>query len=344
MHKKLASDLTSLAHSILQMKNKEDVLALKEKAHEVYEKLALLAYVEEYINTTPQATVTKEELIEKIAGANVGKVIEEGLLEEKESVTNEAEEEIIVTELVDEEETITPVEVIEKEVTPVVEEPVEKEEVEVPATEQPIEASVESIKETTEEIIVHELFEEEEEDEVVAAETKTAVEETPQKTDKKPVTEITEQPFDELEQLLFAEDITTITTEEEFVPVEEPKAEEIKEEKPVEKTPTLEDELQDTLPVDVMADLFQKAEPKKTVNDYLQNTIQIGLNDRIAFVNNLFDGDQTDFNRVVSQLNTFKTEKEAKSFINKMVKPDYDWSEKEEYETRFLEIIERRFS
>ena len=28
MHKKLASDLTSLAHSILQMKNKEDVLIL----------------------------------------------------------------------------------------------------------------------------------------------------------------------------------------------------------------------------------------------------------------------------------------------------------------------------
>ena len=39
MHKKLAADLTSLAHSILQMKNKEDVFALKTKAHEVYEKL-----------------------------------------------------------------------------------------------------------------------------------------------------------------------------------------------------------------------------------------------------------------------------------------------------------------
>ena len=63
MHKKLASDLTSLAHSILQMKNKEDVAALKEKAYEVYEKLALLAYVEEYINTTPHAEETKEELI-----------------------------------------------------------------------------------------------------------------------------------------------------------------------------------------------------------------------------------------------------------------------------------------
>ena len=32
MHKKLAADLTSLAHSILQLKNKEDVLVLKAKS------------------------------------------------------------------------------------------------------------------------------------------------------------------------------------------------------------------------------------------------------------------------------------------------------------------------
>ena len=68
------------------------------------------------------------------------------------------------------------------------------------------------------------------------------------------------------------------------------------------------------------------------------------MNDRIAFVKNLFDGNQEDFNRVISQLNTIKNEKSAKQFITKMIKPDYDWSDKEEYETRLLEIIERRFS
>ncbi|MBL4904778.1 MAG: hypothetical protein JKZ00_01870, partial [Flavobacteriaceae bacterium] len=70
MHKKLAADLTSLAHSVLQLKNKEDVLELKQKAHEIYEKLSVLAYVDEYINTTPNATVTKEELLEKIAAVD----------------------------------------------------------------------------------------------------------------------------------------------------------------------------------------------------------------------------------------------------------------------------------
>ena len=80
------------------------------------------------------------------------------------------------------------------------------------------------------------------------------------------------------------------------------------------------------------------------MNDALfKNNIQVGLNDRIAFVKYLFDGSQEDFNRVVSQLNSFKTEKEAKRFLNKLVKPDYDWNGKEEYEQRLTDLIERKF-
>jgi len=69
MHKKLAADLTSLAHSILQMKNKEDVFALKTKAHEVYEKLSVLAYVEEYLKNTPNPEYTKDELLDLVEKA-----------------------------------------------------------------------------------------------------------------------------------------------------------------------------------------------------------------------------------------------------------------------------------
>ena len=43
-------------------------------------------------------------------------------------------------------------------------------------------------------------------------------------------------------------------------------------------------------------------------------------------------------------LNYFKTEKEARKFINKMVKPDYNWSEHEELENRFMEIVSRKFA
>ncbi len=322
MHKKLASDLTSLAHSILQMKNKDDVLALKEKAHEVYEKLALLAYVEEYINTTPQAKETKEELLEKIV------IIEE-------TKTVEAIDEVVVDlpeEPVVKEEKVTEQEVI------VVEEVF---------VEQAIEESIEeNIKEDIVEILeeVEEIIEEEPIFIKVEEEVQEIEEPTIPEPIKNKVEEIEEQPFDELENLLFGNDDPAFKEVEFIEELKAPVEEEGKEEEvAATNAPTLEDELKDTLPVDVMADLFQKVEPKKTINDHLQTTIQIGLNDRIAFVKHLFDGDQTDFNRVLSQLNTFKTEKEAKNFINKMVKPDYDWSTKEEYETRFFEIIERRF-
>ncbi|WP_348727183.1 hypothetical protein [Tenacibaculum sp. 190130A14a] len=250
------------------MKNKDDVFALKEKAHEVYEKLSVLAYVEEYINNTPNATKTKEELLEEVSLAEVKRIESQNKIEEP-----LVEEDRIIHQL-----------------------------------EEDIEAEVEQEAEEIAEKVIEEITEE--------------------KIELKLVEEIIEQPFDELEEILFNND----TTKNDVKDVGE------------RKTPTLEEELEDTLPVDVMANLFEKAEVKKTLNDRLQSSIQIDLNDRIAFVKHLFNGDQADFNRVVSQLNTMKTEKEAKKFITKMVKPDYDWSEKETYETRLLEIIERRFA
>jgi len=249
MHKKLATDLTSLAHSILQLKNKEDVRVLKQKAYEIYEKLTVLAYVDEYIENTPNASETKEELLEKIA-----------------SVENK------------------------KEVAP-------------------LEEKTEEVVEVT--IAVPEIVEE-------------AKEEVP--------VEVIEEPsldLDDLEEDLFSAVETFDRSTEEAV-----------EEK---KSITLEEELEDTISIDVAADLFEKPVVKKSLNDQIHQNLQIGLNDRIAFVKHLFNGSQGDFNRVVSQLNSFKTEKEARKFIKKMVKPDYNWAEQEEYETRFMEIVERRF-
>ena len=109
------------------------------------------------------------------------------------------------------------------------------------------------------------------------------------------------------------------------------------------KISTLEDELQDTISVDIMADLFENV-PPKSLNDRLVNSIQIGLNDRIAFVKHLFNGEQEDFNRVISQLNSYETESEAKNFIENVVKPDYNWAEHEELENRFMEIVSRKFA
>ena len=75
----------------------------------------------------------------------------------------------------------------------------------------------------------------------------------------------------------------------------------------------------------------------------LSSTIQIGLNDRIAFVNNLFNFSQADFNKVLSTLNDFENKKEAFDFINYTVKPKYNWNGKEDLVDRFLTIIERKY-
>jgi len=84
----------------------------------------------------------------------------------------------------------------------------------------------------------------------------------------------------------------------------------------------------------------------KSLNEKLTNKeITVGLNDRLAFVKNLFNDSTEDFNRVISQLNTIDSYERSMAFIDNMVKPDYNqWAGKEEYEIRFLALIERRYS
>ena len=282
MHKKLESDLISLAHSILQMKNKENVFLLKQKAYEIYEKLSVLAFVEEYVNTTPGIQVKKEELILKVEEA----------YKVKDQISKEVDE-------------ANKVEVIEEDFKEVLLD-VEKEKTNIDI-EDSFPKEEKNLKEIADQSIdeVKEFLEVEEVSE-------------------------TEQPFNDLESLIFGD--------AEIEKIEDP-SEDIQELKDL----TLEEELDDTIPVDIIADLFEPLKPS-SLNDKLQTNIQIGLNDRIVFVKNLFEGSQEDFNRVISQLNTFKTEKEAKKFITKMVKPDYNWSEKEELENRLITIIEKRFA
>ena len=285
MHKKLAADLTSLAHSILQMKNKEDVFALKTKAHEVYEKLAVLACVEEYFNNTPNPEYTKDELLDLVKKAD-----------EKLDIEIEIENIEDMTSSFSESE---------------VDDPITKTEDLKDDEEQQLIESEDKVIESIEEDFVNEAIE-------LTLKGASDSSTTPEEGD-----DLFSQ-SDEVIDEAFEDELEAV----------EPNNEEI--------TLSLEDELKDTIAADVVADLFENA-PKKSLNDKIRDDIQIGLNDRIAFVKNLFGGSQEDFNRVVSQLNSFKTEKEAKKFINKMVKPDYNWAENEDIEQRFMSIVERKF-
>lgn len=246
MHKKIEAELVSIAHGILQMKNKADVVALQQRAKEAYEKLSVLAFVDRYLQSDPTVTQTKEEILEKIT-------------QQEESKSDGSPEEELPT-------------------------------VAVPSKEKKKKAAQKS----------------------------------------KPLKQAPPMPPEE--------DLFSIETKT-FKPEGTQKG-----------NTTLEEEFKDTIPVDVATEMFEKAvrveEPqRKSLNDKLvHSNLQIGLNDRIAFVKHLFEGSQEDFNRVVSQLNSFKTEKDANKFLNKTVKPDYDWNGKEAYEERFVTLITRKFA
>ncbi|MFL9844991.1 hypothetical protein [Flavobacterium rhizosphaerae] len=89
-----------------------------------------------------------------------------------------------------------------------------------------------------------------------------------------------------------------------------------------------------------------REEPKasRSLNDSLGKVISLGLNDRIAFEKHLFAGSSEDLNRVISQLNTIDNFKEAQRFVQELIKPDYNnWAGKEEYEERFMSLIEKKY-
>jgi len=238
MQKKLETELMSLAHSILKLKKGDDVVLLKEKAYQIYEKLVVLTFIEKYERETPQNIKTVEEL--------VADVFVEPFSEKKSNI------------------------VVEQKIS--------------------------------------------------------------EKTDDELVSEIVTEPL--IDEGAY-----------------EDKNEQVSEQtkgKPINLQSSLEKEFGDTISLDVATDIFENAErltPKKTINDAIiqQKNLQIDLNDRIAFVKNLFGGSQEDFNRVISQLNTMSSEKEALSFF-KMIKKDYNWGGKEIYEERLLLLIERKFN
>jgi hypothetical protein len=102
----------------------------------------------------------------------------------------------------------------------------------------------------------------------------------------------------------------------------------------------------------IFAAVDEQEEPQKqnesptSLNEKLKPTgFQIGLNDRLAFVNHLFENNNEDYDRVMSQLSTMDSFEEISDFIENIIKPDYNnWTGKEEYETRFLDTIENRFT
>jgi hypothetical protein len=306
MKKKLEAELISIAHRVLKLKNRSETVQLHEETKKLYDQLTVLRFYEENIDIA-EKEISRENLEQKLENPKVSEV--EGNLKNNEEYENVLH--ALDLDLGSEPE-IDPLENKD-----IVGEFVEEIEEGVTA-----EAEEEVVEEKS---LVHEddlkqpqsvLF-----DDVFGGDFQepdfVKVNDVPVE-----VEQVAELTFDAVEESKpeIAEDL--------FEAKEEAVAE-VKEEIIIEKIPEV---------------VFE--EPKTmSLNDRLTKGINIGLNDRIAFEKKLFGGSSDDFNRVLSQLNTFDSFDEAQGFINDFVKPDYNnWDGKEEFENRFLEIVEKKFN
>jgi hypothetical protein len=309
MKKRLESELISIAHRILKLKNKSEVDQLYKESQKLYETLSVLKFYQDNFES-------------------VKSDVDEVVLEEKLKQSHEVEIAPVLVAEVNEED-VEPI--AEVEAAPEIEEEVEEktESEEAPSDSELAEQSV--VSEAPEVVIEEQSIDEEE----PIANEKSAFkpifeleteEEEQEQQDIPAEVAFESQPEEKLEDHIgkYTEPVFVKTNEVSLFTSDSSETEEAKQ--------TVGEEV--------------KEEPKTDAfNEMTTKSIAIGLNDRIGFVQHLFNDSNEDFNRVISQLNTFDTFEEAKNFINEMVLPDYNyWVGEEDYIERFMEIVEKKFS
>jgi hypothetical protein len=358
MKKKLEADLISIAHRILQLKNKSDINQLYLETQKLYEKLSVLRFVDEHfsevkptigvteiskeIETIYEKTESTQPEAEALIEETVEEEVAETTLEKTEETTPSTEQETVSTEeesAVEEEEATT--EEIQEEET-VVEETIAEESIEtsLEPTEETLDASEKEEETVVErEIVAATEMEIEEETVEIEAPFEPAFELS---QEKEVQTELEIPKKTEAVQISFEDLLGGNYHDTLFVKKQQvdniPTA--IVIETPKEVLQTEEPQLEN-----VPAESAEKAEPKTvSLNDKLAKGINIDLNDRLAFIKHLFGNSSEDYNRVLSQLITFDTFYETRDFVQEMVKPDYNnWEGKQDYEERFMDIIEKKF-
>ena len=314
MKKKLEADLMSIAHRVLQMKNKSDINQLCIETRKLYEKLSILQFVEEHFEGA-KPTIGQAEIVEKMK-----QFFEENNLSAVKPIKVQEEIEIVVVEegIADE----IKEEIVTDEDEEIIEEKVVEE---IAAIELEEEIIAESSDEELNDFGFQPAFElDEVEEEIEEEQNQTKPEEV---------------------QISFMDLLGGDYRETLFVKVDDDS-----EELPIPIAFDLPKETDFTEhEKELLAEMElnpKDIEPKTvSLNDKLAKGISIDLNDRIAFVKHLFGNSDEDYNRVLNQLITYDNFEEAQNFIEDMVKPDYNsWEGKEDYSQRFIEIIEKKFA
>ncbi|MBF6608262.1 MAG: hypothetical protein ITG00_05950 [Flavobacterium sp.] len=327
MKKKLEAELISIAHRILKIKDKSDIEILHKEAQKLFEKLSVLRFLEENFEGA-KPTIGRSEIENRFESGFDYKTSEISIEEKQpetaavlsvEEKSTEANQPKIISE---------PQERVEEEQPVVVEDQESEKEVEVvdeePSKDERAEAAAAEPTDSRQEEITHNLPGRK--DFTPSFELSFDAEEAQQHAQKEEAS--TAKPQFTFDDLLGKDYVDPVFIKPEEVVAQRSSNQEIT---PKGDAPE--------------ADQPEKKDRKlSSLNDRLSKGITIGLNDRIAFMKHLFGNSSEDYNRVLSQLITFDTFEEAQTFIDEMVKPDYDnWNGKDEYSQRFMEIIERRF-
>ena len=323
MKKKLEAELISIAHRILKLKNKDEIIQLHQETQKLYEKLTVLRFVEEHFSDA-KPTIGQKEIFETVMSSFDDEVV---------SVSENLEE-------IEEKAVEIEADVVEEEIVEM--------EIEIPLETENETIAFESENEETEEVLDFQEDQKEVFEEVVEAEKESESDLEPNFEMFKDEEVLFEKPKKKkvAKQISFEDllggslDAPVFERIENIeITIENPEILEEIVENPTKPFFELDDE-----PVE------EKEEPTETVeinevNDNFKKGISFGLNDRIAFERHLFGGSSEDLNRVISQLSSFDSFEEAKEFIEDMVKPDYEnWEGKEEYELRFMDNIEKKFA
>ena len=297
MKKRLESELISIAHRILKLKNKSEVDQLYKESQKLHETLSVLKFYQDNFESVKSDVdeIVLDEKLEQSLEVEIAPVlvveVKEDSSDNEQAKQTESEEDPSDSELAEQSVVLEAPEEVLEEQSIDEEEPIANEE-----------SAFKSI---------FELETEEEEQEQKDIPAEVAFESQPEEKLEDHIGKYTEPVFVKTNEVsLFTSDSSETEEAKQTV------AEELKE------------------------------EPKTAAfNETTTKSIAIGLNDRIGFVQHLFNDSNEDFNRVISQLNTFDTFEEAKNFINEMVLPDYNyWVGEEDYIERFMEIVEKKFS
>lgn len=315
MKKKIEGELISIAHRLLKLKNHTETIQLLEEVKKLYEQLALLKFYE--ANTA----LVNEEFSEEFFEEKVAKIVVGTIeVEDEEEIHIEMASKEHIAQIEEElfekndisHELFPSSDIVEIEKEEIISDSIDEESVEESQVEEVIETPIEKKEITSNpEIIGTKVSKQISMEDILVHDYQDTF------FEKK---EATNEP---------TSDNSEPITEEEII---EGKVEEISSEvEPIsEPTPEVEIEI--------------VSETKEEIPGVNGKAIVLGLNDKIAFEKNLFAGNGDDLNRVLSQLNTFTNWEEAKSFVLDFVKPDYNnWENKEEFEVRFLEIVENKF-